>query len=125
MNNGYLVQTIADILCKCRPIITNRQAGKGQDGYTEEYVSEAIHRAVLDADPRTNALCRIADALEKLVPPQFEAPVPIPGTQSLNPEPTWTRCPKCKDHPGYIGESYCDCPIGKDLKRIQTPKAGL
>jgi hypothetical protein len=57
-------------------------------------------------------LCRIADALEKLVPANTPEPLPVADT-SLKP-----RCPQCQGS-GLYGKSlrgFCDCQTGKELE---------
>jgi hypothetical protein len=56
-------------------------------------------------------LCRIADALEKLVPANTLEPLPPVADTSLKP-----RCEKCQGI-GLYGESFCDCQTGKELEQ--------
>ena len=73
--------------------------------WTREVTSDDL-RYVIPA----HALCRIADALEKLVPASFEMPVrPIS-------EPP--RCPACMGS-GISTTGFCSCQTGKDLEAQQ------
>ncbi len=36
---------------------------------------------------------------------------------------TWKRCPKCQSTGSHKG-GYCDCSVGRDLRRVETGSGG-
>jgi hypothetical protein len=91
------------------------------DGFDDRCTEGKGHKdsVAYAAIAQAHALCRIADALEKLVSvPTPESLPPVPDT-SLKP-----RCPHCQGTGLFHGlGTFCDCQTGKDLER-QQKKAG-